>query len=222
MSIRPQTLPSAALIAACFALGAAPARAQDRPLERSYFAAKLMLGIGGEVETEAVGASFDDDLELSWGAGLQYMVRLHRHFALGGLLGFQSWQSEGRDNADLDRNLLFDLALVPQGVLPVGDDVELYVAFGIGLSLDAIGDDEINVGGNLVRAEIDTALGLALLPVLGVRFAVSRDVGLLAELGYALHSYEHEAQASVVGVGGASTDFEISLGQLALNLGVTF
>lgn len=221
MSIRPHTRWFAALVATCAGLWAAPADAQENSLERSYFAAKVMLGLGGEVEFDTGVASVDDDLELSWGAGLQYMARLHRHFALGGLLGFQSWQSDARDDADLDRNLLFDLAVVPQGVLPVGRDLELYAAFGIGLSLDSIGDDEIAVGGAAVSAEIDTAVGLALLPVLGIRFAVSRDVGLLAELGYSLHSYEHEAEGAVGGLGG-SADFDLELGQFALNFGVTF
>jgi hypothetical protein len=222
MRIHLQTRSFAAL-AAAWGLCAAPAvaLAQESALERSYFAAKLQLGIGGEVEVDTVAGSVEDDLELGWGAALQYMARLHKHFALGGLLGFESWQSEGRDDANLDRNLLFDLAVVPQGVLPVGRDVELYLALGLGLSLDTIGDDEINIGGTLVSAEIDTALGFALLPVLGVRFAVSRDVGLLAEIGYALHTYEHEADATVV-IGGASTDIDLTLGELALNLGVTF
>jgi hypothetical protein len=213
---------SAALLACCCALGAAPVSAQESSLERSYFAAKLQLGIAGEVEIETAAGSGEDDLELSWGAAVQYMARLHKHFALGGLLGFESWQSEGRDDADLDRNLLFDLAVVPQGVFPVGEDLELYLALGIGLSLDTIGDDQINIGGTLVSAEIDSALGLAVLPVLGVRFAVSRDIGLLAELGYSLHSYEHEIDATVIAVGGGSTDFDVELGELALNFGVTF
>ena len=210
------------LVGVACGLCSAPARAQESSLERSYFAAKLQLGFGGEVEIETAAGTVESDLELGWGAAVQYMARLHKHFALGGLLGFESWQSEARDDANLDRNLLFDLAIVPQGVFPVGRDVELYVAFGIGLSLDTIGDDSINVGGSLVSAEIDTAVGLALLPVLGVRFAVSDDVGLLAELGYSLHSYEHEAEASVIAVGGASTEFDLSLGEVALNLGVTF
>jgi hypothetical protein len=202
------------------AVGAAPARAQRSDMEESYFAGKLMLGVGGEAELDTAIGDFEDDLELSWGAGFMYMARLHRHFALGGLFAFQSWQGDAREDADLDRNLLFDLAVVPQGVLPVSDDLELYVALGLGLSLDMIGDDEIVVGGVSV-AEVDSAFGLAVLPVLGLRFAVSRDVGLIAELGYSLHSYEHEASGGVGGFG-ASTEFDLSLGQVALNFGVSF
>jgi hypothetical protein len=213
---------ASALLASCCALGATSANAQESSLERSYFAAKLQLGVAGELEIETAAGSGEDDLELSFGAAGQYMARLHKHFALGGLLGLMSWQSDGREDADLDRNLLFDLAIVPQGIFPVGDDLELYLALGIGLSLDIIGDDQLNVGGALVSAEIDSALGLAVLPVLGVRFAVSRDVGLLAELGYALHSYEHEVDASVGAAVGASADFDVELGELALNFGVTF
>jgi hypothetical protein len=222
MRIHPHAGWSAALLASCCALGTAPASAQENSLERSYFAAKLQLGVAGEVEVEIAAGSGEDDLELTWGAAVQYMARLHKHFALGGLLGFASWQSDGRDDANLDRNLLFDLAIVPQGVLPVGSDFELYLALGIGLSLDTIGDDQIAIGGTLVSAEIDSALGLAVLPVLGVRYALSRDIGLLAEIGYSLHSYEHEAEGTVIAVGGASIDFDVELSELALNFGVTF
>jgi hypothetical protein len=210
-----------AALAAASLLYSAPALAQEREIQKSYMAAKLMLGIGGELETETPAASVEDDLELSWGAGLQYMGRLHPHFALGVLLGFQSWQSDTRGDLDLDRNVLVDFAVVPAGMFAVSRDVELYLALGLGLSIDFIGDDELNVGGTLVTAEIDAAIGFALLPVIGARFALSRDVGLLAELGYALHSYEHEAEGTVAGFTG-STDFDLSLGQLALNLGVFF
>jgi len=216
-------MPTALLgtLTAASLLYSAPARAQERDIQKSYMAAKLMLGLGGELETELLAGSSEDDLELSWGAGLQYMARLHPHFALGALLGFQSWQSDVRDDFDLDRNVLVDFAVVPAGMFAVGGEVELYVALGLGLSMDFIGADEVNVGGALVGAEIDEAIGFALLPVLGARFALSRDVGLLAEIGYALHSYEHEAEVTVAGFTGA-TDLELSLGQLALNLGVFF
>jgi hypothetical protein len=208
-------------LAAASLLDSAPALAQERAIQQPYMAAKLMLGLGGEVEMEAPLGSFEDDLELSWGAGLQYMARLHRHFALGGLLGFQSWQSDGRDDANLDRNVLVDFAVVPAAMLALSGEVELYLALGLGLSMDFIGDNAVSFGGGLVNAEIDEAIGFALLPVLGVRFALSRDVGLLAELGYSLHSYEHEAEGTVGGVTG-TTDFDLDLGQLALNFGVFF
>ena len=220
MRSRPPISLLGALTAASL-LHCAPALAQEREIQKPYMAAKLMLGLGGEVETETPAGTAEDDLELSWGAGLQYMARLHSHFALGALLGFQSWQSDVRDDLDLDRNVLVDFAVVPAGMFAVSGEVELYVALGLGLSMDFVGDDEVNEGGALVGADIDEAIGFALLPVIGARFAVSRDVGLLAELGYALHSYEHEAEGTVAGVT-ATTDFHLSLGQLALNLGVFF
>jgi hypothetical protein len=206
------------ILPALVALSTAPALAQERRLEKSYFAVELMLGLGGEADIEPSLASGEDDMLPSWGAGLQYTHRLHRHFALGALLGFQSWQTEGLDETNVDRSVLFDFALVPAGVFPLSRDVELYLALRLGLSMDFLGADEAlsDISGQV--AEIDPAVGPVVAPLIGVRFALSDDFGVLAELGYALHWYEHEASVSGLG----SYEFELSLAQIALNLGVFF
>lgn len=194
---------------------AASAQRRDR-LDVPYFAAKLMLGVGGEAEFEAV----EGDLELSWGGGFAYMHPLHRYFALGGQLSFQSWQTEAGDNADLDRNVYVDLALVPQGKLPLSRDVELQLSLPLGPMLNFIGEDEVGVAG-LGMGEVDTALGFAIGVMAGVRFALSDDVGLLAEFGYVVHGFEHEVTGSSP-IGSVSADFEVDLSQFALNFGLTF
>ena len=66
------------LLAATFAFvqlsgGVAEAQRDRGPLDAPYFAAKLLLGLGGEVELEGA----DDDLLMSYGAGLEYMHPLH-------------------------------------------------------------------------------------------------------------------------------------------------
>lgn len=221
---------AAALAAASALCAAGHARAQERSLQAPYFAAKLITGVGGAVETAGPIAARTDDLEPSWGAGLQYMARLHRHFAVGALLSFQSWQSDRGSRADRDRNLAIDGAVVPAGVLPINRDFELYAAAGLALGMDVIGDLAVALEVSGIdpdpgmAMEIDEAFGFVLLPVLGARLAVSQDVGVLAEVGYSLRWYEHELivrdernleLARVI-------PFDVSFGQLTLSLGVFF
>lgn len=206
-------------------LGIESAHAQDRnaDAEDPYFAAKLMLGVAGEGEIEfdgLAGAGGEGDLEVTYGAGLQYQHPLHEFFSLGGQLSLRSWQSEVEEDApvDVDRNLLFDISLVPAGRYMVDHDVELYLAIPVGLALDFPGDDGFAAGG-AASAEVNTGVGLNLAFMLGARFTVSEGFGLLAELGYQLHSFSHELEAMAAGVT-TSTEFDVSLGQVAINVGV--
>lgn len=203
--------------------------ARAEPMDDGYFAPKLVLGVGGEVEVETTIVGFtgsgDDDLELSYGGGFQYVKPLHRYFALGGLLALRSWSSDAYSDADLDRNLLLDIDVVPMGRLPLGDGgIELYLAVPIGLALDFWGEDGISVGagGNaVVTTDVNTGIGFALAVLVGARFQVAGGFGLFAELGYQLHSFSHEAQATSP-LGTVDQDFDFALGQLALNAGVFF
>jgi hypothetical protein len=200
---------------ALWALGAAPAQADD---DDSYFAAKLMLSIAGNV---GVG-ELDDDAEPSYGVALAYMHPLHKYFVLGGEVSVQSWQTESAADLDLDRNLLLDLTLVPQLRLPVGGIVELYVSLPIGVALDFLnGVDDVNVGG-IASADIDPAVGLAFSALVGARFTLLGGFGVLAELGYSLHSFSHgvDAQAGAVAIDGG--DIDVTVEQFALRAGVYF
>jgi hypothetical protein len=60
--------------------------------------------------------------------------------------------------------------------------------------------------------------------VLGVRFALSDGFGMLAELGYVLHSFEHSVEADVSGVvsTAVSVDVDFDLGQPLLSVGAYF
>jgi hypothetical protein len=230
--MRLRSLPSAVFavlaIGSIAARGAAQDNAQAQSRDENYFAAKLMLGIGGDVDASVGNASGSSDAELTFGGGFGYMVPLHRYFVLGGQLSVQSWQSEAGDDANADRNVMGDLVVVPQGRLPLTHDVEIYLAIPIGLSLDFLSQDQVGagvagVGGASV--DVDPAIGFTVSFMAGARFALADSFGLLAELGYSLHSFSHDVtvQVGALGIGGgASTDVDVDIGQFALNAGVFF
>jgi hypothetical protein len=230
--MRPSSLPSIvfAVLATALMTGHAAAQnnAQTQSRDENYFAAKLMLGIGGDVDASIGNASGSSDAELTFGGGFGYMVPLHRYFVLGGQLSVQSWQSKAGDNANADRNVMGDLTAVPQGRLPLTHDVELYLAVPIGLSLDFLNRSQVTAGvAGLGGAsvDVDPALGFTVSFMAGARFALADNLGLLAELGYSLHTFSHSVTVSgnVLGIGGgASTDLDIDIGQFALNAGVFF
>jgi hypothetical protein len=195
------------------------ARAQDE----GYVAIELLLGLGGEagVETTVAGVTVDaeGDLELSFGGALSYMHPLHRYFVLGVQLGVLSWEAE----VSSDRNLLIDLAIVPQGRVPLSDEVELTLSVPVGPVVDFWGGDELSVQapGGGVSADIPPGFGFEIGFLLGVRYAVSTDVGVLARVGYVLQSFSHAVEVQAFGMT-ASQDFDISLGQPRLHVGVSF
>jgi hypothetical protein len=197
---------------ACLAWAPDAAQAQrNRDKGDSYVALKLMLGLGGEADV----GPLESDLKLTWGGGIAYMHPLHRYFALGGQFAVQSWQTEAGDDLNFDRNLYTDLALVPQGKLPL-DGFELYVSVPLGLSVSFPGEDRFSFGSVMV-SQVDPALGFTIGVLFGARVVLDGGVGLLAEFGYTAHSYEHE-----VTILGVSTDWDYDLGQFALHFGVSF
>jgi len=182
-----------------------------------YIAAKLMLGFGGEGEIEAddlggVGVDGEGDLEASYGIGAAFMQPLHEYFALGGQLSFLSWTSDLAEDLDFDRSTLLDLAIVPQAKYAVMDNLELYASLPLGLTFDFFGEDD------WFGAEVEDGFGFNLALLLGVRVGLNDDFGLLGELGYAYHAFSHGTETAI----GEGPDLEISLGQLALNVGGYF
>lgn len=217
-----------ALAAIALAVGltlSAPAAAQSDSGSRdeAYFALKLMLGLAGDASVDYGNASSNDDLKLTYGGGLAYMVPLHRYFALGGQLAIQSWQTKGGDNLNTDRNVMGDLALVPQGRLPLTHDIELYIALPLGLSLDILNGASYDLLGlGLVQFDADNALGFTVSLLFGARFALSDNFGLLAEVGYTRHDFSHDVHAQALGVGATVNGIDVTLEQVALNLGAFF
>jgi hypothetical protein len=228
--MRLRSLPFAILTVLATALIGAHAAAQDKAQTQSrdenYFAAKLMLGLGGDVDVSAGNTSASGNAEPAFGGGIAYMVPLHRYFVLGGQLALLSWKAKNNGNTNNDRNLMGDLTVVPQGRLPLTHDVELYVAVPIGVSLDFLNQVSAGVAGVAsASVDADPAVGFTVSFLAGARFALADSFGLLAELGYSLHSFSHDVSvsANVGGLGGSvSTSVDVDIGQFALNAGVFF
>lgn len=211
-----------AWIAAAVVIGsstlATSAHAQNLENEHDgYIAAKLILGFGGEAELDPEGdlgaLMGEDDLETSYGLGVAYMQPLHEYFALGGQLAFQSWTTDGLEDLDFDRSVLMDLSLVPQAKYAVRENVELYASLPLGITFDFFGEDDY------FGAEVKGGFGFNLGLFLGARVALDDSFGLLGELGYSYHVFEHTLE---IPISGTELDFDISMGQLGLNLGGFF
>jgi hypothetical protein len=180
-----------------------------------------MLGLGGEATFEGEnGPDVDDDMELTYGAGLGYMHPLHENFALGGQLSVLSWTTDDLESIDADRSMMIDISLVPQPKFAVGQSVELYASIPLGLTINSFGGDDY-FGNNLANVEIGTGLGFNVALLLGARFALGDSAGLLAEIGYAYHAFSHTVEAEALGMA-IDGDLNISTGQIALNVGGWF
>ena len=231
---------------ACAALGlalfASQGRAQEKaPLDGSYVAIKATLGIGGSriVKTDTVSsggvnvnvsdaARRSDKLDVSYGVAGQYMFALHRYFALGGLLGVMSWRSNNA-GSDASRNTALDLALVPQGRVPVTQTIELYVALPIGLTLDWWNEVENSASVSTlasVNVDANTAVGFTVSLVAGARVALVDNFGLFTELGFTHRQFSHEVTLSAAAVGinlaSGKANADVTMDQFAWNIGAFF
>lgn len=215
---------------------ATPAAAQDdSALDDPYWALALMLGLGGDtdlhiddIRAESIPlGSIDDggDPPASVGGAVSYVHPLHRYFALGGRASLLSWRMD--EDSDGKRNLDFDFALMPQARVVLAQRFELYLGLPVGLAINLLREADSGTGGALLRisSDADTGLGVSLSVLAGLRVALKNNLGLFAELGYAMHKFWHEGQVrlDVVGVP-IETDGEIDirLSQAALNLGMFF
>jgi hypothetical protein len=226
-----------ALVVLLGSVGGASAQMRDRYLDDPYIAAKLTLGFGGSatMSTERGNVTYEasQSLGASFGLAGQYLYPLHPYFSIGGLFGFQSWRTTG--DGDGGRNLVFDLAVLPQGryVLLPGR-LELNATLPIGLALDMLNEyDSRNAF--LARAtgavasgmlEGNTAVGLVVGFLLGARYQLLESVGLLAEMGYIFRTVGHTLTPSVAVDGLArideSVDIGVSWGQFVMSFGAYF
>jgi len=229
---------AAAALLPPFLSQSAHAQRRDR-LDDPYIAAKLQLGLGGSAEfsvsREGRTVAQESDIGVSFGAAGQYVHPLHKYFALGGALGFLTWQSSAGSDADGGRNFLFDLTAVPQGKFALLDNtLELYLGLPIGLGLDVL--NEVNARSSVsfpafgvgagASVEGDTAIGFVIGVLFGVRYQLLDSLGLLVELGYVYRTFGHTITTNI-GSGGLvavrnESDVNVSFGQFALNLGVYF
>jgi hypothetical protein len=222
-------------------VGPSSAHAQTRgALEDPYLAAKLTLGFGGSATSTLEGrvatVEYSRSLQVSVGAAAQYLYPLHDYFSVGGLFGIQTWRSTAEGGGG--RNVVFDLAVLPQGKYElIKDELELNVTVPVGLALDIL--NQVDARGMVFSGatgsagnelEGNTAVGFVVGFLVGARYQLVEDVGLLVELGYLYRTVGHTLTASGSasnGNGGlfaveGSVDTNVSWGQFALNLGAYF
>jgi len=94
------------------------------------------------------------------------------------------------------------------------------VGVPVGLSLDFLNGVTASAAGVNASTK-DTALGFNLAVMAGARFALSKSVGLLAEIGYSMHAVSHDVKATTP-IGDLTASVDYTLEQLALNVGVFF
>ena len=236
-----------------------PSYAQDSAtLDRNYLALKLMLGLGGSGSVETDSVSFGNvnvtvgnpgknsaKLLPSYGLAAQYMLALHRYFALGGQLGLMTWKTGGESaclasnagtcavtvngNSNASRNLDLDLDVVPQGRLPISNTFELYLSLPIGLTLDFWNQPEASTSiTGIASADVktNTALGFNVSLLAGARFALAEHFGLFTEVGFTHRQFSHEVTTtgSLVGIAipSAKANAHLTLDQFAWNIGAFF
>lgn len=200
------------------------AQAQSRSADmRNRFGVKLMLGSGGQVETDTnIAITFpgigpivpngrvDDDLDGTAGLGISFEAPFHEYVTAGGIVAVLSWNSDNRGDNNIDRYTMLDLdgfikVRLPTHINNMG--FEPYVMLPLGLSANFNGNDDPD--------EVDTGIGWNTALMLGATLFVGNSIGLNAELGYAIHNVTHE-----INVNGTNQDFDLSVSQPAFNLGI--
>lgn len=170
---------------------------------RPEIVAKAMLGLGGDVSD---GGSAD--LDPTFAGAAHYEHPLHRYFVLGGYLGVASWNTSAGNDIGYDRSLMTDLSVLPKLRLPIERELELYLAFPAGLTLDFGGGDSIGATSS------DVGLGYNVHALFGGQLGFSDDIGLMGEMGYAVHSFSQsfDTPAGTVDVSPTLQQFIITLG----------
>jgi hypothetical protein len=188
------------------------ALAQDLENETDgYIAGKLAVAFGGAVQVEVQGMDGGgDDMEASYGINIPYTYALHDWFALGTQLALQSWTTSDLESLDIDRSVLVDIALVPQGKTAVSKGLELYVSMPVGVTFDFFSEARFAGG------EVSGGLGFNLGLFLGMRVALAERWGLLGELGYSYHQFSHSLKYPMLD---QDIDLDIGFGQFGVNLG---
>ena len=188
----------------------APARtlAQDDEVAhmRPEIVAKAMLGLGGKA---ADGGSVD--LDPTFAGAVHYEHPLHRYFVLGGYLAVASWNTSVGNDIGYDRSLMTDISVLPKLRLPLERELELYLAFPAGLTLDFGGGDSIGATSS------DVGLGYNVHALFGGQLGFTDDLGLMGEMGYGLHHFSHTYDTPV-----GTVDVSPTLQQFVITLGMYF
>jgi hypothetical protein len=184
---------------------------------------KLGLGVGGSVQVGSdaqtlrssedggdpiVLAPVDATSDLkspAFTAEVNYIFSVHRNLGIGGLWGFHTWRSEAAEVTREGTSLGVEVGAVIQPRLPVTENLELYLAIPISLTLSILKEykawaetphvtpatqdmPEMPQGD---AEHVDPAFGYGLGALVGARYALSRDFGVLLEFGYRRFAFTH-------------------------------
>lgn len=193
------------------ALGALAAPASAQRFNEPYFAAKLLIGAGGELQADGdtVLATYDGDADPAYGVGLMGMNPFLGILGLGAQISVLSWGAE--TPGDDARNLFFELSAIPQLNFSIAI-LELYANVPVGLTVNFPDDEALGGTG----AEVSTGTGLHVGILIGARLGLG-SVGLLAEIGYMNRSFSHDIDTPL-----ADIESDYTLEQAVLNLGIYF
>jgi hypothetical protein len=203
------------------------------------FAGSLGASTPSYVDQSQPVAAFEatGPLGSAFGAAVQYTFAPHRYFGLGGQLGVQSWRSDVAASGGQGRSVMVDLAVVPQGRVPLGRRFELYLAVPLGLSLSVLSEAESWIAQHPSPRlgpveDIDPRYGWTIAALLGARIAISRSFGALLEVGYIRHQVTHSVDvrfisetaqgAAMQEQAGIGLDLGVVTEQLSCNLGIFF
>jgi hypothetical protein len=212
-------------LALCISLTQSSARAQH---DESRHPLRLYLGpgfgFGGESETDAevaVGAGGigfgleldgEEDLITTLGAqfGAEYV--LHRYFALGGEFRFSATNTEGGDDADFDRSMLYDIDLKPRVRYPLASvPLELYFTLPVGLTIPRLSDDLSDRLDDRLDENIGWNLGIGA----GLTYFLTSRIGINLEPMWLMHWFSVEARAPLIS---SDVDFRLRQFRLFANL----
>lgn len=189
-------------------------RAAAGPLD---LGGRFELEAGGEIDWDwrsALGSGHDDDdLEPTLGLGVFARYGLHEYFSLGGEISVLWWRSDDMEDGNIDRCVLLDIAVRPQGQLPLLDGaLDLYVAVPLGVAI-SIPSDEME---DVFDGRLDSGAGVALAVLAGLDYRFLPEFGALVELGWAMHWFVNDIDAQ------GADDVESTMNQFAFRIGVFY
>lgn len=168
----------------------------------------LRLGFGGEIETEVEGGGKgDDDLLATFGAqaGVDYV--LMDYVALGGELRLAGVSSDGRDDADIGRDLFIDVVFKPRGRYALADmPLEVYGTLPLGVTFISVNSD---------IEDVTAGPGFTLGIGGGATYFFTDKLGVNAEMAYLMYWFGSESELPAI-AGGGKIEADNSFGQLTL------
>jgi hypothetical protein len=220
----------------------------EQQLPEQYLAVKLGIGIAGSASVSSDGqtlrptdegqpivlAAVDSSSDLNSGAiaaEVDYIFSAHPYFGVGGLLGFHTWRSKAAEMTGEGTSFGLEVGLVLQPRLPLSKTFELYVSLPISLTLSVLNEYKAWAENTHpmqgVAEDADPTYGYGLGALLGARYAISGQFGLLLEFGYQRFAFTHDVgfrvREDLDDMGsGTNIPLHVATSQFRLNAGVFF